>query len=570
MGTTPCRAFLVASACIGLSGCAVGPNYDPPAVAVPKAFGTASLSLAVASAPVALDFVRWWQILHDPQLDWLIERAVAGNPDIEIALTRVQEARLQQNVVFGAMLPTVAGRGGIATGSAGDLMRSRAGLTLRAGDSTRGFGSISRMAGFDSSWELDLFGKLQRSLEAASDDAEKEVELRNTVLITVIADVARNYFDFRTLQMRLEMARKDVATMQRTADLAMTKFKRGPWSESEPKQESKSPKQESKSSKQESKLSASGASDDTARPGAKESKQKSKSSKQESKSSTSNELNLTLAKSELATQLARLPELESEISAAESRLAMLLGTYEAEITGAIRGPSKFPALPEHLRPSAPVDMLRRRPDIRAVERELAAATARIGVATADLFPSVTLTSGFGGQGTTGRTTSTPLVHGPIWSVGPGVDWPVLDFGRLDALIDIQELRTHEVLVRYKKTIIAAVEEVDQAMRQYRLDLQRWKALSAALEAIRHAVVVTIERYDRGDSDFRAVLDAERRKFALEEQAATAAKDTVLRYVAFYKALGGGWEPFDELPPLPPVQPALVAGVGRLTNGWRGH
>jgi outer membrane protein TolC len=311
--------------------------------------------------------------------------------------------------------------------------------------------------------------------------------------------------------------------------------------------------------------------EDTAeKPGAQGSKQENKSSKPESKSSTSNELNLTLAMGELATQQARLPELESEISAAESRLAVLLGTYETEIAGAIRGPSKFPALPEHLRPGAPIDMLRRRPDIRAVERELAAATALIGVATADLFPSVTLTSGFGGQGTTGRTNSMPLIHGPIWSVGPGVEWPVLDFGRLDALIDIQELRTHEVLVRYKKTIIAAVEETNQAMRQYRLDLQRWKALSAALQAIRHAVAIAIERYERGDSDFRAVLDAERRKFALDEKAADAANNAVLRYVTFYKALGGGWEPFDELPPLPPVQPAIVAGVGRLTNDWRGH
>jgi outer membrane protein TolC len=464
-----------------------------------------------------------------------------------MALTRVQEARLQQNVVFGAMLPRVAGRGGIATGSAGDLMRSRAGLTLRSGDSTRGFRAISRMAGLESSWELDLFGKLQRSLEAASDDAEREVELRNAMLVTVIADVARNYLDIRGLQMRLEIARKDVATVQQTIDLVVTKFKRGPPNETEPRQEGESLTQQSKLSKEES-----------------------KSSKQESKSSASNELNLTLAKGELATQQARLPELESEIFAAESRLAVLLGTYEADIAGAIRGPSKFPTLPERLRPGAPVELLRRRPDIRAVERELAAATARIGVATADLFPSVTLTSGFGGQGTTGRTSSTPLIHGPIWSVGPGIDWPVLDFGRLDALIDIQEMRTHEVLVRYKKTIIAAVEEVNQACRQYSLDLQRWKALSAALGAIRHAIAVTIKRYERDDSDFRALLDAQRRKFTLEEQAATAAETAIRRYVALYKALGSGWEPYDELPPLPPVQPALIAGVDRLTSGWRGH
>ena len=128
----PCRAVLVTSAFISFSGCAVGPDYQLPTVAVPTEFRTASLTAAIASAPTAAEFVRWWQVLHDPQLNWLIEQAIASNPDIEIALTRVQEARLQQNVLLGAMLPTVTGSGGIATGSAGDLMRSRAGLALRA------------------------------------------------------------------------------------------------------------------------------------------------------------------------------------------------------------------------------------------------------------------------------------------------------------------------------------------------------------------------------------------------------------------------------------------------------
>ena len=538
----PCRAVLVTSAFISFSGCAVGPDYQLPTVAVPTEFRTASLTAAIASAPTAAEFVRWWQVLHDPQLNWLIEQAIASNPDIEIALTRVQEARLQQNVLLGAMLPTVTGSGGIATGSAGDLMRSRAGLALRAGDSTHGFRAISRMAGFDASWELDLFGKLQRSLEAAIYDAEAQIDLRNAVLITVIADVARNYFEIRGLQIRLEIARKDVAEAKRTIDLVATRLEHGESSKSDL-------------------APATDESDVTStKPGVRVSERRNKSS--ESKE------DLSLAEGELAFQLARLPELEAAISAAESRLTVLLGTYAAEIAGAFRGPARLPALPERLRPGAPVELLRRRPDIRAVERELAAATARIGVATADLFPSVTLTSGFGGQGTTGSTGSTPSVHGPIWSVGPGVNWPVLDFGRLDALIDIQEMRTHEVVVRYKKTIIAAVEEVNEAVGQYRLDLQRWKALSAALEAIRHAVNLTTERYKRGDTEFRALLSEQRWKYAREEQVAIAAEIATLCYVAFYKALGSGWELYDELPPLPPVQPAVVAGVGRLMGGFR--
>jgi outer membrane protein TolC len=256
------------------------------------------------------------------------------------------------------------------------------------------------------------------------------------------------------------------------------------------------------------------------------------------------------------------------ISGAESRLAILLGTYEADVAGAIRGPVKLPTLPGRLRPGTPVELLRRRPDIRAAERELAAVTARIGAATADLFPSVALTAGFGGQGTRIQGPSiTQALRGPIWSFGPDAYWPLLDFGRLDALIDVQEMQTHEALVRYKKAILAAVEEVDQTIIQYRLDLQRWRTLSIALAAIHRAVDLTEARYKRGDSDFRTLLDMQRRSYLLEEQTAIAAEAAVLRYIAFYKALGGGWELYDELPPLPPVQPAIIAGVRRLTDSW---
>src|SRR5258705_3839095 len=325
----PCRAVLVTSAFISFSGCAVGPDYQLPTVAVPTEFRTASLTPAIASAPTTGEFVRWWQVLHNPQLNWLIEQAIASNPDIEIALTRVQEARLQQNVLLGAMLPTVTGRGGIATGSAGDLMRSRAGLALRAGDSTHGFTAIARMAGFDASWELDLFGKLQRSLEAAVDDAEAQIDLRNAVLITVIADVARNYFEIRGLQIRLEIARKDVAEAKRTIDLVATRLEHG----------------------ESSKSDLAPATDES-----------------EATSSESQE-DLSLAEGELAIQLARLPELEAAISAAQSRLAVLLGTYVAEIAGAFRGPARLPALPERLSPGAPVEPLPRRPGIRPAEGE---------------------------------------------------------------------------------------------------------------------------------------------------------------------------------------------------------
>src|SRR6266436_5915257 len=150
---TPCRAFLVTGAFIWLSGCAVGPDYEPPAVAVPAAFATSSLTPAVASAPTAADFVRWWQVLHDPQLNALIERAIVSNPDIEIMLTRVQEARTREIVVLGGMLPTVGGSAAIATGTGVNLMQGRIPLPLISAANFRGLKSVTQLAGFDARWE---------------------------------------------------------------------------------------------------------------------------------------------------------------------------------------------------------------------------------------------------------------------------------------------------------------------------------------------------------------------------------------------------------------------------------
>jgi NodT family efflux transporter outer membrane factor (OMF) lipoprotein len=508
MGTR-CRALFAASAFVWFSGCAVGPDYELPTVGIPRFFGTTALTPAVVGSPVAADFVRWWQKLHDPQLTAFVERAVASNPDIEIALTRVQEARTQEVAVLGRMLPTVGGSATIATGSGSDLTKGRAAQSIRAGDSSTNLKSISRMAGFDAGWELDLFGKYQRQLEAAHDDTEKQMELRNAALITIIAEVARNYLDIRGLQSRLEIARNDVSTAQKTVDLLLTRFDQG----------------------------------------------------------ISNELDLTLARRQLAVEQARLPQLTAEISAAESRLALLLGTYAADIAPEVERPGKVPYLPQRLRAGVPVDLLRRRPDIRAAERELAAATARIGAATADLFPTVAVTAGFGMQGGTHPPKDAPAIHGPIWSFGPGAYWPLLDFGRLDALINIEEMRTHESLVKYKSIIITAVEEVDQANKQYQFDLARQKALGVALDASHHAVNLAMERYDRGVTDFLNVLDAQRQDFALADQRAVAEEVVVLQYVAFYKALGGGWELYDELPPIPEPQPALIATVRRVVNDW---
>ena len=501
--------FLIACTVAALCGCTVGPDYYLSDVEVPVSYGSSWKAVLTQEDLPQPEIVRWWHTLHDRKLNHLVERAIECNPDIEIALTRVQVFRTQEIVVIGNALPQVGASGTWAAGTGTDLTKGRVAQSIRAGDATTGLQHIDRMVGLDAQWELDLFGKYRRLLEAVSDDAQAMAELRNAVLISVVADVARNYVDIRGLQLRLKIAKQAVEAAQKNVTFVQSRFERG----------------------------------------------------------LTNELDVTLAKRELATIQAVVPQLDVAISAAESRLSLLLGSYSPDVLPELRRSAGLPHVPSRLKAGVPADLLRRRPDIRGAERTLAAATARIGVATANLFPDVVFTAGFGAQGGERAAGAVKPLGNPIWSAGPGAYWPLLDFGRLDALIDIQELQAHELLVAYKKTILLAVEEVDQAIKQFRAEQQRLRELTVALEQSKRAVALATERYERGLTDFLNVLDAERQEFAIEDQNAIAQEAVVSQYIALYKALGGGWEISDELPPLKEAQPALVASIRRLTNGW---
>jgi NodT family efflux transporter outer membrane factor (OMF) lipoprotein len=505
-------AFLGSSAVV-LCGCAVGPDYQPPDVSIPSRFGAASGISTYAAAPdegSSAEFSQWWRMLNDRQLDGLVEQAIVSNPDIELALTRVQRARTEEIALLGTALPHLGVSAGIAAGTGTDLTKGRVADSLRAGSDATGLQSLSRIVGFDGGWELDLFGKYRRLLEAARGDTEALNEMRHAVLITVVADTVRGYVAIRGLQSRLGEARTDVATAQKTLDLVQTRYEHG----------------------------------------------------------LTNELDVKLAKRQLATLQARLPELTAAIAAAENRMALLLGTYSVAIAPELRRPRGIPHIPERLSPRAPIDLLRRHPDIRRAERELAAATARIGAATADLFPTVALTAGVGVQGGPRQAGGAVPINGPIWSIGPGGYWPFLDFGRLDALINEQELRTHEYLVSYRKTILAAVAEVDDAIRGYRSARQRLTSLQAALAESHSAVDLATERYERGLTDFLNVLDAQRQLYEMEEQSIAAQEVVAFQFIALYKALGGGWERYELLPPIRKPEPAVVATFRRLSNQWQ--
>jgi len=270
---------------------------------------------------------------------------------------------------------------------------------------------------------------------------------------------------------------------------------------------------------------------------------------------------VALATRELATLEAQIAPVEAEVNAAQYTLAVLVGAYPENMVQELSKPDLIPSMPLPAPPGVPLDLLKRRPDIQVAERQLAAATARIGVATADLFPQVALIGSIGSQGQGWGTT--PSVSKHIWSFGPGAVWPLLDFGALDAEVDIAQLAARASLVNYRKTILNAVQQVDTSLDAYQAQEVRMENLSTAMVAGQRAVDLATSRYDRGLTDFLNVVDAERQFYDLQEQYAEAQVAEGEQFVQLYKSLGGGWQNYQAIPAIRRPQPAIIAAFRRV-------
>jgi NodT family efflux transporter outer membrane factor (OMF) lipoprotein len=497
-----------AAACWCLTGCSVGPDFHPIATRVPDGYIAAS-SPEMPRPPEnknnqpVIDAAKWWQALNDPELNALIDRAIKGNYDIEIALERMQEARMQEVVVLGGALPQAGISYGAAGGTGSNLATGRVSGPLIAGENTGQLNPITQVVGFDAVWELDVFGKYRREIEAARYNTEAAIAARNAVLISVIADVARAYVDMRAFQMRLAVLQDNTAILQDNLTLTRERFDHG----------------------------------------------------------ITNELDLTLAQRELASLQSEQAPLVSQIHAAQYVIAVLLGKFPEDLAEELEKPGVVPQLPEKVEAGLPLDLLRRRPDIREAERVVASATAGIGVATGDLFPHVSVTGAYGQQYKS--LGATPSNY--IWSAGPSASWSLLDFGALDALVEIANLRTKEALVYYKQTVLAAVREVDTSLEAYSAEQNRLRNLGQALAASQRAVSLATERYDRGLTDYLNVIDAERQEYALEDQYVVSQQTAGEQFIFLYKALGGGWEQYQSLPPIYRPKPAVQAAFARLSS-----
>jgi NodT family efflux transporter outer membrane factor (OMF) lipoprotein len=486
-----------------LAGCSLGPEYFTPDAAIPASFTVPPAG--PRSGGAAPELWQWWKTLHDPQLNRLIDLAIQNNLDLQIALDRLQQARLQLVVIGAQAVPQLNGSAGGGVGTGTDETKGRAAQALRDADNNTGLRKISAIGGLDAEWEIDFFGKIAQRLQAQVYTAEALKEARDWVYVVIAADVTRLYFDLRSRQERLEILYHNIETSRKILDLAQTRLDRG----------------------------------------------------------LTNELDVLLAKRQIETLQTDVEPLKALIAANAYAIAVLVGDYPENIARRLQRASAVPRLPPRVPPGTPVDLLRRRPDIREAERALAAAVADIGARTADLFPSLALTAGAGGQ--TGPRSGSTVPITWIGSVGPTLSAPILDFGALDAKIEIADYHAHELAAAYKQNILVAVQQVDEANAAYQGYRASVRSFDAALDAARQATKVATERYDRGLTDFLNVLDAERQQFTLEQQRTEVVRLAGDSFVALYKALGGGWPPDEIIPPVRHPDPAFVAAVKRLAQ-----
>ena len=308
----------------GLAACAAGPNYHVPKADEPPTF-IAKVSIGSQST---VDLATWWQSLDDAELNSLVNRAIDSNLDLQIALDRLQQARTYEAVVLGAVVPEVGASAAAGRGTGSDLTKGRADQILRSADDGAGLQHINTLAGFSAAWQLDIFGKFRRAIEAARDDTQAARAARSDVVTAVVADVVRAYVDLRGFQLRAGILHKASDVLRESLRIVNIRYDRG----------------------------------------------------------ITNELDVALATRELASLEAQIAPLEAQVSAAQYTLAVLVGDYPETLAKELEKPDLIPSMPAPIAPGVPLELLKRRPDIQEAERKLAASTARIGVADCQPVP----------------------------------------------------------------------------------------------------------------------------------------------------------------------------------------
>lgn len=418
---------------------------------------------------------RWWTQLDDPLLDELIEEARSGNPGLGVAIARIRESRAQLDAARGERGPDLN-----AQGSYNRSKRSQNG----ANSGVSGFQFEPRdfwTLGLEASWEADFFGRVRRLNEAARADLEASVEAYRDVLVVLLAEVAQAYVDVRLFQERLRIAEGNVEIQARTLELAEGRFETG----------------------------------------------------------LSPELDVSQARTTLSSTRAEIPPLRAGMESSMYRLATLLGRNPGDLHGRLEVPAAIPAAPGEITVGLPADVIRQRPDIRRAERELAAQTARIGVATTELYPQFSLVGSLDLQSR--KVGDLPEGDSLAWSIGPSFRWNLWDRDRVRSAIEVQDARAERLLHAYEETVLRALEEVETTLVVHAEETLRRNELGAAVEEALRSVEWVEVLYEEGLVDYQNVLDAQRTLFGLQDVLAQSEGRITTNLVGLYRALGGGWQ-----------------------------
>ena len=421
----------------------------------------------------------WWNSFHDKELTQLVQRALSKNLDLKLAALRVEEARAARGVAKSGYYPSVE-----ATGSASRLRQRIAAVNGGNSPKSPSFASVELnnfQAGFDTSWEIDVFGRIRNEVKAASSDARASEEGHRDVLVTLLGDVVRSYTELRGFQLRMQIAEENIQTQQDTVDLTKSRAAAG----------------------------------------------------------LATELDVSRAVAQLETTRAVVPSLQSAQESSIHRISVLLGEEPGVLQKELEVSAPVPVVPPDVPVGLPSDLLKRRPDIRQADAEIAAAAARVKVAKADYFPRFTLLGSAGRQAT--QLHDLTLGMGNFFSAGPAISLPIFTGGRIRSNVAVQNARWKEAQILYQSTVLKSLEETEDALVNYSQEQERRDRLQSAVSQSQTALELSRELYKSGLVDFLTVLDAQRELYSNEDLLAQSQTTVTTNLVALYKALGGGWE-----------------------------
>jgi len=459
-----------------IAGCrAVGPDYVAPKPSVPASFAEARRTSEQASEAAFIDDA-WWKNFGDSTLDALVAQALKSAPNLAEAQARVREARALQGIAGAGRFPTADATGEYARNLGSDNVPTG----VPPGGLGPGIHSNLWQAGFDASWEIDIFGGIRRSIEAADANFQAVAEDRADVTLTLLAEVARDYIDLRGAQRRIEVARKNLAIEQDLLALTQSLLAAG-----------LAPQQD-----------------------------------------------LLRAEAQVRDIQAAIPTFETDERAAAYRIAALIDRPFTEVSAELSVPRPIPQSASEVPVGLPSELLKRRPDVRAAERRIAAANARIGIAQADLYPHFSLTGVAGLESLS--FSSFGNASSGYYQIGPGITWRIFDAGKIRFQVQAESARTAVATAAYERTVLEAFRDVETALVSYANTKVRRNELAAESAADTQATDIARLLYKRGVESFLPVLDAERSLYAADDALAQSERDSALALIALHKSLGGGW------------------------------